>query len=71
MFKSVQSKYVGFYFQLTASGANSVLAVAVVEVEHRPEGVWGKLQTVVQIVMGELVGIVINKAAPYPPVSAE
>ena len=63
MFKSVQTKCVGFYFQLTASGANLVLAVAVVEVEHRPEGVWGKLQMVVQIVLGELVGIVINKAA--------
>ena len=63
MFKSGQSKYVGIYFQLTASGANSVLAVALVAVEHRPEGVWGKLQMVVQIVVGELVGIVMNKAA--------
>ena len=68
MFKSVQSKYVGFYFQLTASGANSVLAVALVAVEHRPEGAWGKLQMVVQIVVGQLVSLVINEAAP---VSAE
>ena len=68
MFKSGQSKYVGFYFQLTASGANSVLAVALVAVEHRPEGAWGKLQMVVQIVVGQLVSLVIKEAAP---VSAE
>ena len=68
MFKSVQSNLLKFYFQLTASGANSVLAVALVEVEHRPEGALGKLQTVVQIAVGELVGIAINKNAP---VSAE
>ena len=63
MFKSVQTKCVGFYFQLTASGANSVLAVALVVVEHRPEGTWGKLQMVVQIVVGQLVSLVINEAA--------
>ena len=64
MFKSVQSKYVASYFQLTVCGAHLVLAVSLVEVERSPELSRHLLQTVVQSVLGQVNRLVLKTPVP-------